>query len=173
MQLGIEEDGKRCDYFCFLDADDELVPGYADAMNSAFNLWNLWRPDDVRRNPVIFAPRVQYIHEDGTEDEPVFPNRHRPIEELNHCVIGSLFPASLFFLIGGFREELLSGLPLTIYEDWDLVLRLLAAGAQIAYVEDAIYRAHVQPGSRNQGPDAHRVYAGIRAEHVARRKALA
>lgn len=139
-----------CDWLCFLDADDELEEGYIEAMRDVL-------PLDDRS---ILAPMVRSVP--GTKP-PIFPNRHVPITDLNHCVIGTLVPRSLFRAVGGFGEE-------KIYEDWALWLRCLRAGATIQYVEGAVYRAFSHAYGRNLADDAkvrQEWYWKIRDEHMA------
>ena len=74
---------------------------------------------------------------------------------MNECVIGTVVPRRLFLEVGGFRE-------LPSLEDYDLWLRCCKAGARIVHVPQAVYRAHVRPGSRNSDQS---VYDQLRAEH--------
>lgn len=144
------------DYLCFLDADDELDPHYLDSMLLA----EPFVAREVLAQPLL-VPAVTYVHENGWETPPGVPNRGR-WPQINECVIGTLVEASLFRYVGGFREW-------PSIEDYDLWLRCHDAGAQLVYVEGAIYRAHVNPdGGRNRDQAC---YAMIWAEHVARTRA--
>jgi hypothetical protein len=113
-----------------------------------------WHP-----RPSLLVPRVQVVGEDGSESRPSFPNRQAPMEDLNHCVIGTAVPRLLFRSIGGFRPEL------PIYEDWALFLACKRAGARLVDVSGAIYRAYEREGSRNRGR-AEETYRQIRDEHL-------
>lgn len=156
----------RSTHLVFLDADDELAPGYLEAMRRAMVVLvsppledsadrPRWRP-----RPSLLVPRVQRVAEDGTERAPEFPNRQAPMDELNHCVIGTAVPRLLFFAAGGFRADL------PIYEDWALFLACERAGGRLVDVHGAIYRAHERPGSRNANRSVQRqVYRKIRDEH--------
>ena len=155
----------RSTHLVFLDADDELAPGYLEAMRRAQvvltsppmegDVGPRWRP-----RPSLLVPRVQRIAEDGSESTPEFPNRQAPMDELNHCVIGTAVPRLLFFAAGGFRADL------PIYEDWALFLACERAGGRLVDVRGAIYRAHERPGSRNANVSVQRqVYRKIRDEH--------
>lgn len=145
------------DWLLFLDADDELAAGYVVAMRL--------RSLDVARvygGAVLLAPAVQYVDvvreveiapdEYGTvtkSDDPILLSetptvKGRPLHEINRCVIGTLVQRELFLHLGGFSADL------PIYEDWDLFLRCERAGATIADVPDAVYRAYRRPGSRNE-----------------------
>lgn len=59
-------------------------------------------------------------------------------------VVGATARTDLVRAVGGWRE-------LPIYEDWDLWLRCWRYGCRIARAPEAVYRAHVRPGSRNRG----------------------
>lgn len=127
-------------HICFLDADDELEPGFFDAIaQSTADL----RVPSVRyvtpkRTPKALMPRVagHEVH-DCTADCLAFGN---------WMVIGTVAPTRLLLNVGGFRDFDWS-------EDWDLWVRCWRAGATIEPVPDAVYRAHVRPDSRNRAPD--------------------
>jgi glycosyltransferase involved in cell wall biosynthesis len=150
------------EWLCFLDADDELAPGYLAAMRKTLRSLNLSRWQDLFDSPKLLAPSVQYVHEDGQEEPPRLPNRQAPMAVLNHCVIGTLVPRFLFREVGGFRGDL------HVYEDWALFLACARAGAEIIDVPDAVYRVHLRHGSRNQGAEqgVADTYARIRDEHT-------
>lgn len=115
------------EWLVMLDADDELAPGYVDALDRS--------EGDLR------APAVSYVH-CGLPDPPITFD-DRDIRTLNPCVIGTAVRRELFLDVGGFGDE-------PLFEDWALWLRCVNAGATITHVPDAIYLAHVTPGSRNQ-----------------------
>lgn len=127
------------EWVCHLDADDELEPGYFDAMGHG--------TADVR------APSVVYVV-DGDPKPPWMPrvsghmHRCRPqcLTEGNWLVVGSVARTQLLRDVGGWRDFDWS-------EDWDLWLRCYLAGASIEAVRSAIYRAHARPDSRNRGAD--------------------
>jgi glycosyltransferase involved in cell wall biosynthesis len=122
-----------------LDADDELEPGYFNALEAG--------SADVR------APAVRYVSEAGTQREPYVPrvagHRHACTADClpsgNWLVIGSAMRTAGARDVGGFHEW-------PVYEDWDLFLRLHRAGSTFEALPDAVYRAHVRPGSRNRAP---------------------
>lgn len=140
------------DWLCFLDADDELCPGYVTEMRATMRHWNLARRGDLIYNPLLLAPAVEYC--EGMRGEPAIPNAGR-WPDVNECVIGTLVPRHLFNQVGGFRE-------LPSLEDFDLWLRCVKAGARIVHVPDAIYCAHYRAGGRNSDQS---VYDQLRAEH--------
>lgn len=120
-----------------LDADDQLTPGYVEAMAAG--------TADVR------APSVSYIH-GGRPRPPGMPrvagHAHECVatclRQGNWLVVGSTVRVDLVREVGGWRD-------FTWSEDWDLWLRCWQAGATIEAVPQAVYRAHVRPDSRNRG----------------------
>lgn len=146
------------DFLVFLDADDEIEPGYVAAMQSAFiggAITTDWSP--------LLVPAVRYVHHpeenlSWTTPAAAIPNRGR-WPEVNECVIGTAIRRECFAQVGGFREW-------PSIEDYDLFLRCWDAGADLVYVEDAVYRAHVNTtGGRNLDQSC---YAQIWADHEAR-----
>lgn len=136
-----------------LDADDELEPGFLDAMATG--------SADVR------APSVRYV----TNGRPapvrmprVAGHRHdctaECLPEGNWLVIGTLARTELLRSVGGWRDFDWS-------EDWDLWLRCHLAGASIEAVPAAVYRAHVRPDSRNRAPEHEAKMASHRAIYEA------
>ena len=126
----------------FLDADDELEPGYIDAMGDGTADLRVPRVRYVteRRSPKPIMPRVaglQHQHHDCTGDCLAYGN---------WIVIGCCAPTQMLRDVGGFRDFIWS-------EDWDLWVRCWQAGATIETIETAVYRAHVRPDSRNRAPE--------------------
>lgn len=143
------------DWLCFLDADDELAPNYLMPIAKAIGPRLL--TGNAHRG--LYAPSVGFVLESGDVTTPMIPNEgHWP--RMNECVIGTVVHRDLFNEVGGFREY--EG-----YEDWDLWLRCERAGAEIVYVRDAVYRAHVRPHSRNRARDLQRAYDLIWSEYEA------
>jgi glycosyltransferase involved in cell wall biosynthesis len=128
----------RGDWLCFLDGDDELEPGYLEAM--AVASMTVW--------PALLIPAARYVDaRRRRQSPPRIPNRESgPFTHINHAVIGSLVPRALFLEVGGFRHGY------GPYEDWELWLRCLRAGAELVYVPNAVYRVHVTRGSRLTAP---------------------
>ena len=124
------------EWVIFLDADDELEPGYVEAMGKG--------TADVR-GPVaryirggrsnLWQPRVYgHSHDCGAEC----------LSDGNWLLIGSAVRTSVLRAAGGWREFNWS-------EDWDTWIRCWKRGATFELISDAIYRAHVRPDSRNRG----------------------
>lgn len=172
------EEAPPSEWLCFLDADDELAPGYLQAMADAIErreaaAFGILQGDlagrlpeglgeatmDAIARPALLIPSIQYVRAGQEPEEPLLPAWGRQVLDVNTAVIGTLIPRALFLELEGFQAW-------PIYEDWDLWLRALTAGAQPIAVPDAIYRAHVSPGSRNQQPDEG-TYWQIRRRHEA------
>lgn len=124
----------EANWLLFLDADDELAPGYLDAMEHAIGQHH-------PNAPHMYVPQVQYI-KTGRAEAPFFPVQ-MPHTEGNWMVIGTVVPAWLFAEVGGFEEW-------PIYEDYALFARMQNAGAKPVKVPDAHYQAHWRAKSRNR-----------------------
>jgi GT2 family glycosyltransferase len=135
-------------WLCFLDADDELDFGYVDAMRRHAH------------GDFLLAPAVKYINRLKATAPACLPNEPGDMRRVNRCVIGTLIQRNTFWKVGGFKEW-------PCYEDWDLFLGAHMEGIPIIYVPDAVYKAHVSPGSRNAPTrdQAQRVYHQIRKRH--------
>jgi glycosyltransferase involved in cell wall biosynthesis len=121
------------DWLIFLDADDELAPGYVGAMRRAL--------EQTGDGPVLFTPAVQQIRK-GRPGQPFF-FPECDFRTGNWLVIGTMISKALFMEIGGFHDHP-HGL-----EDWNLWARAVRAGATVVRVKDAVYRAHVNPKSKH------------------------
>lgn len=126
------------EFVIFLDADDELAPGYVETL--------LAGSADIRVPSVSYViggvPRRAHV--------PRVAGHHHDceaacLEQGNYAVIGSLARTELVRGAGGFREE-------AVYEDWSLWLRMYRAGATVETIPAATYIAHVRPDSRNRAP---------------------
>jgi GT2 family glycosyltransferase len=123
----------------FLDADDELAPGYIETLAGG--------TADLR------APAVSYV-KNGIPREARMPrvagHDHECSAEClrdgNWLVIGSAVRTDLVREVGGFREFRWS-------EDWDLWQRCWLAGASLEAIPAAVYIAHWRHDSRNRSPD--------------------
>lgn len=120
------------DWLCFLDADDELAYGYRKAMEAA------------EQPHGLLTPRVSYV-ENGRRKAP----RFWPTIDLrqgNWMIVGTVLPKTMFDHVGGWRHLNATGVT-NEYDDWELWIRCVAAGAHPVKVRNAIYIAHVQPSS--------------------------
>jgi Glycosyl transferase family 2 len=98
------------EWLCFLDADDELGPGYITAMARAMvdqKPWSLLVPAvqyvDILHEVEIAAGETGFITK---SESPRVLNDGRPLYEVNRAVIGTLVPRELFLAVGGFRGDL-------------------------------------------------------------------
>jgi len=129
----------QSEWIIYLDADDELAPGYVEAMSKGIA--------DIR------APYVQYIRS-GNKTHPkilrVAGHSHicttECLEFGNWIVIGAAVRTQMLRDIGGWRD-------FTWSEDWDTWLRCWKdQQATAESVAGAIYMAHVRLDSRNRSP---------------------
>lgn len=116
-----------------LDADDELAPGYVEAIERA-------APD----GDALLTPAVSYVHRGRTEAPRFWPEVD--LYDGNWMVVGTAFPRRLFLEVGGWVTLTGTGVQ-NEWDDWHLWIRLVAAGAKIVRVPDAVYVAHVSPRS--------------------------
>lgn len=131
------------DYLVFVDADDQLAPGYIDALVALFNVS---RGQPTKPRDRLYKPAVQYIDPDGTEHPPrMLP--WKPITQGNHLVIGTAVSREMA------AKVLFEDWPL--YEDWDFWWRCIEAGAKVTAATGAVYRYYLNPDSRNYGIDQH------------------
>lgn len=140
-------------WLIFLDADDQLDPGYIEAMETVVATLGTRR--------ALLKPSTLGVYPDGsTDDHPVMIEA-RPLLESNHMVIGTAMRRAEFTAVDGFGD-------MPILEDWDLFIRLQIAGATPIEVPDAIYRVGVWPHSRNnQDPGLHgQYYCAIRDRYA-------
>jgi glycosyltransferase involved in cell wall biosynthesis len=145
------------EHVVFVDADDELEPGYIEAMASG--------SCDLR------APAVRYIR-GGRPRAPYVPrvasHHHDCTAECvtsgagNWLVVGTCARTDLLRETGGWREW-------DCYEDFDLWMRVLLLGATVEAIPAAVYRAHWRADSRNRAPamvDKNRVHHEIVAANL-------
>jgi glycosyltransferase involved in cell wall biosynthesis len=131
----------RTRFVVYLDADDELEPGYIQAMETG--------TADMR------VPSVRYVTDLQKTRAPMLLKVWGPTHRRHDCtadclpdgnfmVIGTAVRTDLLREAGGWRDFPWS-------EDWDAWLRCWHAGATIETIPTAVYRAHVRPDSRNRG----------------------
>lgn len=125
------------DWIIYLDADDEIEPGYAAAM--------LAGQGDVR------APSVRRVRPDGRPKRHVYMPR---VYNHSHVCRGECLPGGNWVTCGAMaRTELLREAggwwDEPIYEDWSMWLRCWKAGGDIQPCPDAIYRYWISENNRN------------------------
>lgn len=126
------------DWLCFLDADDELAPGFIGAMERA-----LERERDSGGNRVLLTPAVQTVRPGRTPGPPTF-FKEVPLRQANWLVVGTLIHRDLFWEVGGFPEYPHG------FEDWALWSKCVRVGATVVKVPDAVYRYWVNPNSMHR-----------------------
>lgn len=127
------------EYLCFLDADDELQPGYVQAMQRAHEA-------EADPGPLLLTPRVSYVIK-GRQRPPKFWPEVPPWSG-NWMVLGTLVPRALFHEVGGWRE--FSPGDWNEWDDWELWIRCQKAGARPVKVPRAVYIAHQESTSRHR-----------------------
>ena len=123
------------EWLIFLDADDQLAPGYITAMTAA---------DGDLRVPRLFLG----------DDEVDLTGRD--IEQTNPCPVGTAIRKDMLADCGGWPEW-------PAWEDWALFLRAARRGARIVHT-GAIYRAaHDLTGRNSTVRQPRRLHREIRA----------
>lgn len=116
------------EFITYLDADDELAPGYFEHMSQVDG--DL-RPPSVNHvyERVTFMPSVvgKTVHTHQCKAEC--------LKEGNFLVIGTVARTELLKEVGGWKEW-------GNYEDYDMWMRCWLAGATITPVPKAVYRAY-------------------------------
>jgi GT2 family glycosyltransferase len=123
------------DWLIFLDADDELAPGYVGAMKRALEQ----HPD----GRVLFTPAVQQVRK-GRPGDPIFFDRGISLRDDNWLVIGTMIHRDLFNEVGGF-DDYPHG-----FEDFALWSKCWRSGAKVVKVPDAVYRYFHNPQSKHK-----------------------
>lgn len=121
------------EWLLFLDADDELEPGFGRALEVAMRGYG---------PSMMFTPSVRYVRPGRTQSHTrIWPRMD--IRDGNWLIIGTAIAKRVFDEIGGFREYGWS-------EDWALFAEAIERGCEVVEVPDAIYRAYVNLKSRNR-----------------------
>ena len=127
----------RGDWIITLDADDELDPGYVEAMD-ATRMRRVYQ--DKWAEPCLMTPQVAYVR--GGRRRKAFFWPEVELKRNNWLVVGTAAPRSLMLEVGGWRTFTGSGV-LNEWDDWDMWIRCVKAGAEIERVPGAVYVAHV------------------------------
>ena len=131
------------DWLCFLDADDELAPGYLDAMQRVLE-------QERHDGDLLLTPAVSYIRKQKPERPKFWPGDLDTFKTGNWLVIGTLVAPRL--LLGGRRlPDFAHGL-----EDWNFWARCVRAGAKVRKVPGAVYLAHWNDESKHMKLAANR-----------------
>ncbi len=121
------------EWLLYVDADDELAPGFLDAMRAAQN-------GDPR---TLFTPAVRHTRK-GRAAPPFFFDRGISLRQDNWLVVGTLIHKDLFHEVGGFGDYPHG------FEDWSLWSKCFRAGADIVKVPDAVYVYYHNPQSKHK-----------------------
>jgi hypothetical protein len=140
----VSENMPETRWVSFLDADDELDPGYGKAMVTAIDAYG-YDPDATGSDwvPPVLVPATAYSRGKPRQRPMFWPEQD--LRNGNWIPIGCTMPVELFVMVGGFKEW-------PMYEDWCLWQRCSRVGAHFVKVPAAHYFAHASPGSRNRGP---------------------
>jgi hypothetical protein len=147
-----------------LDADDELEGGFGAYIERA----HVMHP-----YADVLVPQVRYIHPDGAPGLAHWPRVAGHTETGHECGADCL-PLGNWVVVGAVvRTDLARKVrweEWPVYEDWSFWLGCHQLGASFVRAPDAVYRAHVREGSRNQRGtnhvDVHRAIARARGVPV-------
>ena len=125
------------EWLLYLDADDELGPGYIQAMQRAYEQGR--RTDGV---PPLLTPAVSYVVKGRRQMPRFLPGSD--LRKNNYLVVGTLVERNLFLSVEGFSDYPHG------FEDWSLWAKCWKAGAQIIQVRRAVYIAYINPDSKHR-----------------------
>jgi GT2 family glycosyltransferase len=125
------------DWLIFLDADDELGPGYVTGM-----MRSAARKGVPER--ALLTPAVSYWYPGRRRANSPRFLPHCDLSQGNYLVLGTMVQRDLFRQVGGFSDYPHG------YEDWSLWAKCWKAGAKVIQVRRAVYIAHVDPNSKHR-----------------------
>ncbi len=132
------------DFLVFLDADDELAPGYIAAMQE-MNRLLIPPPPGASW---LLTPKVRDINRQSRRQGRDDFRRECDLRDSNWLVIGTAVSRTLFHQVDGFDDREDYG----AYEDWALWLKCTKGGAVPVKVPDAVYVVHWDMNSRHREP---------------------
>lgn len=120
-----------------LDADDLVTPHHVEAMRDAY----VRRPGLVSPRPLTWTGHGAW--QPANYAKARFPLPGDQLAQLlctNYVLVGAMYPRELYEKVGGYRQTRFG-------EDWDLWLRLVAAGAEVSKPDEATYVYRVRATS--------------------------
>ena len=120
------------EWLVFLDADDELAPGYIAAMEHA-----------AEPNALLTPIVQQFLRGRARSRHPSFYPQVN-LAHGNWLVVGTALERELFMRAHGFGDYPHG------FEDWSLWAKCAKLGAHVVRVNGAIYRQHVNPRSKHR-----------------------
>jgi glycosyltransferase involved in cell wall biosynthesis len=127
------------EWLCFLDADDELAPGYLGAMARAFEQERGGNPETTA---LLLTPAVSQVRKGRPSPPKFYPEVD--LLQANWLIVGTLIPRWLFSAVGGFHDYDHG------FEDWSLWNKAYRYGARVVKVPKAVYVQHVNPQSKHR-----------------------
>lgn len=125
------------DWLLYLDADDELGPGYIAAMQRAYGQGRI--RDGI---PPLLTPAVSYVTKGRRQMARFLPGSD--LSKNNYLVVGTLVERDLFLSVGGFSDYPHG------FEDFSLWSKCWRAGAKVIQVRRAVYIAYVNLESKHR-----------------------
>jgi glycosyltransferase involved in cell wall biosynthesis len=124
-------------WLCFLDADDELAPGFVTAMERRIATTTF-----SRERHALYTPIVQQVVRGRPRNPSFYPEVNLMMG--NWLIVGTVVEADLFRQVGGFGEYPHG------FEDWSLWFKCVKSGARVFRVQNAVYIQHVNPRSKHR-----------------------
>jgi glycosyltransferase involved in cell wall biosynthesis len=129
------------EWLCFLDADDELGPGFVEEIQRSNRVTTFYNKGKEVKY-VLYTPAISYVHKGRPR-----PPRFHPIGNLqddNFLVVGTIVERELFLQVGGFSDYPHG------FEDWSLWAKCWKVGVEIVQVPRAVYIAYINPRSAHR-----------------------
>ena len=122
------------EWLVFLDADDELDPGYISAMRDL--------ADRSGGRDWLLNPKVCYVRNGRRRPEAFLDAGN--LQDDNYLIVGTAIKRSSFDDVDGFSDYPHG------FEDWSLWAKAWKAGAQVIRVPGATYVAYINPNSKHR-----------------------
>lgn len=125
------------DLVCQLDGDDAFLPHHVEAMCDAYDAC----PGLISPRPLTWTGRGPFVPATYTKGRLPLPGDQLvQLLAQNYVVVGAMYSRELYDKVGGFRQ-------IAYGEEWDLWLRLVAAGAVVSKPADPSYVYRVRASS--------------------------